>query len=180
MAVYFPDKFVYLANARTASKATRNALFTIGGSAVLRAGHHVHRVALPSELQKLQAVTTVRNPYDALVTWYIKRRDASDNQSFARFLAEPAERTHNTAWAYPDSVFVHHDADVFLRYETLQDDLSFFLELHGLPPVQLPKDNITNDKRHYRSYYTSQETIDRATELCQRDLDLYGYPKLEL
>jgi len=93
VAVLFPGKFIYLATHHTASIATVRALAVLPGAVVsdlnevkdLQFEHTFPGGTHHSTLEDLKkqrpeyignetSVTTIRNPYDLLVTWWLRQR----------------------------------------------------------------------------------------------------------
>lgn len=100
--------------------------------------------------------TTVRNHWDALVSWwsytYINRGE-QEIEPFIHGLLDDA--THQD-WFWPDphrmwGAYTAH-ADAVLRHETLEADLSRWLG-HS---VDLSRENVSpqRDGRHYSEFYT--------------------------
>ncbi len=162
MAVYIPNKLVYLAHTRVASNATVNALGQIGAIYIDTGewgggtGHHavfpeiIKHFPFDDELR----VSTVRNHYDALVTWWIRyTQKGKGNPDFLEFLKDKVadspfvkdNRLYNRHLPYTDHV---------LRYENLQADLDALLLSLALPKVELQAINVTLGKQNYATYYT--------------------------
>jgi Sulfotransferase family len=103
-------------------------------------------------LESLHKFTTVRNPFDSLVSWWAKlrfrdnriggwvqREEASFREWIAkRFAKAPPESMHDEFVA---------GCDVVLRYESLDDDLTRLLESRGIEPFKLPRTNETTERR---------------------------------
>jgi Sulfotransferase family len=60
------------------------------------------------------------------------------------------------------------------RYETLADDFAKVCRHLGFSGVQLPHENRSDDRRSYRSYYTS-ETRKLVERYFARDIEQFGY-----
>lgn len=154
----------------------------------------------PDQRRQLLVFTAVRNPFDDLVSTYIKNR-----QVYQGSLSRPSQimgemrveqlrycATHTfdewIAWRYtrpgllgrfkepPVARFAHTEgADVVMRFECLQGDFDALLRRIGYEgTIQLPRVNITAERRHYREYYTP-----RARRIVERawagELERYGY-----
>jgi hypothetical protein len=66
-------------------------------------------------------------------------------------------------------------ADFVMRFEHLQEDFAEALRRLGVPsPIEIPRHNVTEEKDHYRAYYTP-----RARRIVERafapDLERFGY-----
>jgi len=175
MAVLLPGKFLYLATPRTASTATVLALHTLGARTV-PGGHHVGLEAVADHGEET-VFTAIRNPYDVLVSWYVRMDRTKDFPvSMAHFV-----RTYeheDFARGDPPSLFYHCAPEVeVLRWETLQDDLDALLTRLGLSPVRLPRDNVTPKKRPWIDYYDA-EAFRAVHERFGHDLDAWGYERI--
>lgn len=123
MYVNYSRRMIYLAHPRTASRATRDALIERFG--FRRQGQH--HSTLGEHPDGWTVFTTIRNHYDAWASWYCKnarngeRMDAAFVEGFVgrkdRYF--PVE---GRMWGLHAGV-----ADVLLRYESLEADLSALL-----------------------------------------------------
>jgi len=166
MAVIVPGKLLFLAHPRTGSMALRDALVVHAGGRHL-ADHHadhddprVHKVYMGEPM-----VCVVRNPYDVLVTWWLKRGKSS---TFLEFLQ--TYQDHN--FTRRGKLFYHVDAPNVrvLRYET--DDVFAELGVHQW------SSNVTKDKAPWQSYYTELE-YKAANERFLDEFERHGYPVIE-
>jgi hypothetical protein len=154
--------------------------------------------------QRFTTVTTIRNPFDSLVSLYVKKRgsyherlkDPSDWVHKVRGFIEDMEfcRTHTfEEWIrrrYPvgpverllgkgrRSLYGRYTAGVTLvmRFERLQQDFETIMRGLGVSAdVTIPSVNATPDRRaRYQDYYTPEAR--RIVEYVFRpELDAYGY-----
>lgn len=178
MAVLFPGKFIYLATPHTASISTTKALAGIEGS-VASDLHELKDIDLGprkfpggthhAELFGLQrqtpeyftgreiSVTTIRNPYDLIVTWWFRQRrnlieEWGREVTFREYVEIVDENTPGGPYIRKGRIF-WHKVDEILRYESLQEDLNRFLERFELPRVELVPANVTTDKGPWQSHY---------------------------
>lgn len=138
------------------------------------------------ELDGYQVVMTVRNPWDRLVSFH----------SWARAQSFDHPQIH-LAKQLEFSVFLHHPVissafascpyrayacasghtgppPVFLRFESLVDDLS---ALAGQLGVVLPapgRVNASDRRPDWRSYYTPEDA-DHLARICAADISQFGY-----
>lgn len=155
------------------------------------------------EIKSLCIFTTVRNPFDNLVSLYQKRRSkyqplVADPESWIYRVPNYLDdmeycRTHSfNAW-----IFKHYSrssikrllggtpsmyrrfterADVVLRFENIQADFRKFLQAVGIQrKLSIPHVNTTKERRaNYRQYYNHSSR--RIVEFALRDdLKRYGY-----
>ena len=191
MAVLFPGKFLYLAHTRVGSRATVAMLKAAGGEEVDTGlsgggrGHHAHfwNVVRHSDYRGEMVVCTVRNHFEALVTWWMSfnRKGNNCNQySFGEFLTELVARDEcfMTQMKNGQTWWFHRHArwsDHILRHETLQHDLNILMQFHGLPPRDLPRNvNVTPDRPPTRSFYTPFLRA-KVEQMFRDEMKHYGY-----
>jgi hypothetical protein len=197
------QKWIFLAEPHTASRATREALLAnCGGSPV---GHHhidLKELAGPREhmdprrIGEYKVIVGVRNPFDMMVTKYLYAGKGSMVKARASRLAAHMGISREEAAKMPFSeVQVMHewiasnnphptlndpskgmDADGthFIYYENLAEDL----ETTFGRPVLKPRDpkHTTSNKKHWSHYYANQP----ATLMYLQDrwagyMGKYGY-----
>lgn len=166
MYVHPKLRVAYLAHPRTASQATAWALMQqVEFVKVLPDGDRVrevqgqHHDGPPAELaERVQregwtVLTTVRNHYDALVSWWYYRNRPQGLDRFVRELPW----MHTGYFPEPREMWALHSglATRVLRYERLQRDLTRALERVALGPVHVPTVNVSEERtrRAYRPYY---------------------------
>lgn len=155
------------------------------------------------ERRRLLVFTCVRNPFDSLVSLYVKKA-----VTYQPLLSDPTAFIHQVPgyvadmkWCrlhsfdewivkrYAPSVFdrllgrnrrpMFHrftdGVDVVMRFERLQRDFDAVLTRVGLPPIRIPTINETPEREHdYRRYYTPRSR--RIVEyVCRDDCEQYGY-----
>ena len=174
MAVLLPGKFLYLGTPRCGSSAVHDALKNVPEVKLF----HQH-ITVP-EIKRVHSglgpelrMATVRNPYDLVVTWWLRarRNDRVTLLEFVRdFQHRLFERDGRLFYLCTDDVEI-------LRYETLQEDLDRNLAKAGVRPVVLDRVNVTEGKRDWRSYYGPEE-IAAVEERFGHEMDRYGYERL--
>ncbi len=174
MAVVLHEaQMVFLATPHSASRAVAQALIDLGGEA--SAKHHdtlaeVRAQGLMGDPTGYQVFTTVRHHFDALVTWWFAR---GRGRSFHHFLLllttlEGQVRDDRLYWKWFD------DADVVLRYESLEVQLGDAIEARlGRRPT-LRRIGVSHAKRDWREYYdpASRRLVE---DVFARELDSLGY-----
>ena len=154
------------------------------------------------EAARLTVFTTVRNPYDAMVSYYFKKRAyrdlIDDPESFvhripgwideiaacqAMSFSRWVNRKHlRQAIKYArkrrkGSLFRQFtkDADVVLRHETLQADFDNLLRSVGIArSITIPTIGVTKEKLGYQRYYTPLSRF-TVKHLFGADFADYGY-----
>jgi hypothetical protein len=216
--------FLFIMAPRTGCTAVANALSRNLGAERIPAADILRpngRIAVPSkhtrlpqllqaglltaeERRELFVFATVRNPFDSLVSLYIKK-----SAQYQRLLKDPSSwvfkvpgyaedmeycRTHSfeewilkTCWprwwersvrAGRRSMLSRYadGVDFVMRFETLQRDLDSVMERVGVAEaIEVPRMNPTKERpSDYRSYYSPRAR--RAVEYTFRDdLQKYGY-----
>ena len=197
MAVLVPGKFIYLATPHTASIATTEALaqqldgalasniskLTDLDPCLPRNTHHATcetvRKLSPELFQGTEvAITTIRNPCDLIVTWWLRQRNGISEKMgreipFEEYVQICDETTSGGPYIRDGKIF-WQDFDSYLRYETLQSDLNNFLIGLTLPTVELKPVNVTADKRDWRTYY-DDKTIAVVVERFGEEAQQFGY-----
>jgi len=93
--------------------------------------------------------TTVRNPYDVIVTWWL--RATRGEGSFVEFIRDYSRKPQLDS---AGEIFTHRKhCDVVMRYENLAEDFRLLMEVVGLPQVEIPIDNTTKGKASWETYY---------------------------
>lgn len=172
-----PDwKFCFLASPRTGSKAIAKVLTEKYG-AILVGSHHT----TPDEHSEYKLnsewtiCSTIRNHWDALISWWFKIERRGRMTPLAEFLPRFCESNPNFVsnrqlW-WKNIPFTNHP----LRYEHLNADLDQALVAVGLPPVDLSV--ITDSKRNgapYQVFYKGA-TSEWVAKYFQEEIDRYGY-----
>lgn len=151
---------------------------------------------LRQDVTDLFVITAVRNPFDSLVTWWVKKRTSyvpllDDPNSFIhrsksavadiRFVMDHTFDewvTRNYADAVPRSMYAEwlEDADFVMRFEKLQHDFEEAMGRVGIDQVPvIPVLNPTEARdADYRSYYTPQSRH-LAARAFAPDLERFGY-----
>ncbi|MGI8534463.1 MAG: sulfotransferase family 2 domain-containing protein [Candidatus Limnocylindrales bacterium] len=161
------------------------------GSIIVRRKHSTvaelleHGVLSNAERAGLVAFSAVRNPFDVLVSLYLKhslkdqdllaRPGAWIHRRQGKLAAMEYARQHSfDQWIErqlsrpPRRPLMEHQqgVDVVLRYERLQQDFDAFLIARGLEPIEIPPRNVTHERRsrHYREFYVpaTRALVERA------------------
>lgn len=194
MAILLPGRFIFLANPHTASLATADALATIDGT--FRVGpHHIPlenlregkvRVENESSIAKRprvaellqgdeEAVATVRNPYDWLVTCWLRRAKDMGNPSLREY-AETIDDMSPGCYVRGGKIMWHKPCRT-LRWETLQADLDIFIDSIGLERIDIGVRNVTQGKRPWREYF-DREAYVAVNDRFGEDISRMGYEVL--
>jgi len=145
MYVHNDGKLVYLANPRTASTSTADALLEVGFEKV--GTHHSKNLAGPLGDGWL-TFSAVRNHWDTAVSWVM-----AHNLSMT---LESVEQVLDNEYTSDDEMWAYHSPDITMRYEELGMWLNMILVGRGLARAYLPKRNVSVNraKRHYSELHT--------------------------
>ena len=158
MPTRFKGKFVFLAHPRTGSTATTSALEEAGGR---RVGAHHHAFYECKE----PCVSTIRNPYDVLATWFT----LTPYETMSEFLA----KYRHSYFTIDGRMFYFADScERFLLYDNLQQEFAQLLRDFNIKPVKMKRLNRTPGKKPFPTLFTT-ETKDIIEERFAKDLELY-------
>jgi len=144
-------------------------------------GHYIHDTAtairnqFPEEFSSYKKFTIVRNPWDQLVSLYL-RLSPHDHHAvnFKPWLFSLKRPAHGTLpfcslFDTRGSLLV----DYIGKYENIADDFSRICDACGIENLALPETN-KSFKRHYRDYYdpASREFV---RKLCDAEINEFGY-----
>jgi hypothetical protein len=224
MAVYsLRHRYIFFANPQTASKAVARTLRealdgqaipereVVKGGVVIAKKHHATWADLQEaglmtreQLDALFKFTCVRNPYDLLVSRYLKRRGRFTEEPEQYKWAQNNERIRNSMGAaqelsFPEWVaqeFKRHaekgrtvtgpleyldHADHVIRFEALQAGFDEVVQRLGLPaPIPLVSENVTSErsggtvKRHYTEYY-DEPSRKLVSQVYAPIIERFGY-----
>lgn len=167
-------RFVFIAEPHTGSRSVRNALLELDGSQETNGDHHLTlegcvRKGFITESESVQFNTfsTIRNPYDLLVTrwWYHARKFYSFNEWIKDFAAKEQEGG-TLFWRSRD---VHY----LLRYEHLDLALNMLLVNQKIPWVNLNHTGKTIGKPNWQEMWDYE--LVRLSKLRFPDIERYGY-----
>jgi hypothetical protein len=164
MSVTYGRKLKFLDHPRTGGTSTQFALAKIGCKTF-------KRHTMVGGVAKITC-STVRNPYDLLVSWYviIKAR----RQYKGTFL-EFIKNYENYNFTRGGRLFYFTEAsNEIMRFETLQVDLTKVLKKALLKNVVLKHENKTLGRRPYQEYY-DDACKQALRERFQKDIEEFNY-----
>lgn len=166
---------LWLATPRTASTATCNALRQAGGEQV---GLHHDGLEKVRRHSGEPVVTTIRNPYDVLVTWWLRHGlRGKPRRPLPEFILDYDQEAEPNFMRRGRLLYHAPTADIVVRYENLDVELPAALQKCGLEPVALERTNVTEEKAHWMSYYDAA-AIEAANRRFGTEIELYGYELL--
>jgi len=140
-------KIAFIAHPRTASSATGHALLEMGF--IQRQSHHQFNPKW--DLNGWFVACTVRNPLDVMASWYHNR--PREEKCFNEWLPTFIEAC---LYLQGERMFFGRPyCNHILRFENLQRDFDTWLEIVGLPPKEIPRRNVSEDKKGkpFMTYY---------------------------
>lgn len=153
------QSFIFLAQPRTASRATRD--FLNKEFNVKKKGNHHHVCPVTTENAKsdgYKVISVVRNHWDYIVSWWHKNPELFNEtkkprsfyeyvKDFATHEANGHVKPHRLYWRY-QPVSTH-----IARYESLWEDLADILDVDTTPYKSVYVGRSAN-RNPYRDYYT--------------------------
>ncbi len=191
MYLHHEAKLIYLAQPRTASKSTAEALQSVGfvdnTGRVCASPSGLHHLTIGES--KLDIGTewtvfcTVRNHWDTVVSWAcnlaggLGYADASELDWSLKRIREVAD---NCPWIGECTLWHRHlrDANALVRFETMQGDLSRILAGGGLTMPPLPHvDEPTVSLRAGRHYseFLNDDTANYIADRFAEEIERFGY-----
>lgn len=168
--ILLPSKrLLYLETPRTACRATGDLLCSLGATrSNQRHDCPDKRLAEKLKYEEWTVITTVRNPYDMLVSWYFTRSREKEGWSLEEFLS--VARVKNLY--LKTDLLNRYDKWLtsWWRYESLQLDIWRTLGTTKSLPI-VGKSNRDPD---YRIYYTP-ELQAKVAQWYKRDIERFGY-----
>jgi hypothetical protein len=157
---------------KTGTRSVEKVLRGLGAKK-LAGRHGVDKAAL----RDCRAVySTLRNPFDVLVSWFHYRppagvRDKSFEMWFDLSVRQGRNGYLNRGRALPHATL----ADRFMRHENgLASELNRMLTEVGREPAEVPHIGAAENRRGYRAYY-SPALRDEVMERFHLDFDTFGY-----
>jgi hypothetical protein len=204
MAIVLPGKFIFLATPYTASMAVARALKDLPGAfAAYDKRHGVGHHARLDQIKKTagakltgteQVIVAVRNPYDVLVSWYLRnlghsmvvrmvRGTKEDRNATLREFVELWLDLDMPPYVTDGRMFYHADdgglavPKRIVRYENLENTLNAALRACKAPHVKVGRENATPGKDHWSTYYDA-ETYAFVNDRFRDEFVKFGYPFL--
>lgn len=113
-------------------------------------------------------VTTVRNHWDAIASWWLLNGRAMSLYNFIYEYKHSFFAKRNKLW------WLHTDANYVVHYEELTEGFKIITQMLDLPDINLTVENATPNKQNWQIYY-SQEAFWRVFERFKEEIKLYGY-----
>ncbi|MEO0371018.1 MAG: sulfotransferase family 2 domain-containing protein [Pseudomonadota bacterium] len=140
---------------------------------------------LPDQIEQAFTVTLVRSPWDRLVSYYhwLQAQDfdhpgvrAAKELGFSQFLRSPHIQT-----AIPKEHYAHYmtrvdgveDCSLYIRIEHFEEDAAPLWAHLGFR-LELPVINRSARPENYQTLYSTADS-QCVAELCQRDIERFGY-----
>lgn len=138
-----------------------------------------YRTELGEEVfQRLFKFTTVRNPWDRMVSIYFSPHKGTVSWNREQFIkliegVTPISARICLDGKYASSSSCFSDINYFIRYESLNDDFKKVCELIGIPWVPLPIRN--KSKRQPYAVYYDDELVELVRYRFPEEISYFGY-----
>ena len=127
------------------------------------------------ELEDYFIFSVVRNPWDRLVS--VSKHFKIPLQKFLKeignFRKDPIIRSHSLPCHYYTHFNGAKFVDFVCRFESLQPDINLVFDRINIERERLKFVNCT-EHHHYSYYYTDNE-INIVKNICQKDIEFFGY-----
>lgn len=187
MYIHHDAQLIYLAHPRTASVCTATALKKVGFKKMEPPSDHHSQLwdrgtPVTRETRDGWTVfTTVRNHWDAAVSWAFKRyyrHGMNPDPPWGPEAFDYALDWHANRWVKEDTLWHLHapDADLIMRYENLDDDLASVLGDAGGDVPELVPHNVSREREgaHYAECMTD-EGREYIGDRFAAEIERYGY-----
>jgi len=179
-------KFIWF---RVAKVGTRTIFNLLKSSKVYLDAEHPFKCYYPkSRYDDYFKFAFVRNPYDRLVScWKNKVVDSNhfrfseqqliwmqDFGNFVEFLQTQNVEKTDPHIRLQSKLIDLNSIDYIGRYENFEKDLSPVLKNLDIDFDQIPRMNLSNNKRPYKSYYTENLKA-KVAQIYRKDLNLFSY-----
>jgi hypothetical protein len=129
-------------------------------------------------LKKLFKFTSVRNPWDRMISFYFSPHRGSvswNRDQFAQLIAQIPPLTAHVSLERENKFESNNfgDMDYFIRYESLNDDFKKVCEHIGIPWVPLPIRN--QSKRKPYAVYYDDELVELVRNRFAEEISYFGY-----
>ncbi|KGE86218.1 MAG: sulfotransferase family 2 domain-containing protein [Phaeodactylibacter xiamenensis] len=204
MVINYKYRFCFFQIPRTGSTAIAETLVRECGSEYVGRRHSTIEEFLEvssEDTRKYFTAAGVRNPLDSMVSKYFKIKNnhkntvqypkkkstgrslsqkrlhmAQDifqnNHSFSSFFKKYGDQVR---WFNPKHMATIQQVDYLIRFEHIQKDFDRFAEKTGMPKVEIPQINSTqNRERDFRSYF-DEDIIPSVINLMEVHMDQLGY-----
>jgi hypothetical protein len=143
-------------------------------------------LATDAEIASFFTLTIVRNPWDRIVSYYHWLRDQNfahpavglaKSLTFSGFLNHAQTRTSLMLWpygAYMRDRFGTERASLFVRLESLHDDLAPFEAHLGLRLPAISRVNASDRARDWRGFYSDADAA-LVAQISAEDIARFGY-----
>lgn len=178
-------KFVYFVIAKVGSSSLKKYMKHIGGDMVVKA-------PLNKDLTGYKRFTTVRNPWDRIVSCYVDKKNRGmkilnkhkpkGKITFDKFIdiisKIPDEESDSHFKSQYATIFTPTEIcqyDYIGRFENFENDISKMFGMCGLNDVTLPNPNIGKPKKpHYSTFY-NDITKKLVENRYKKDIEYFNY-----
>lgn len=178
MTVIFPGKFIYYQTPRTASNSLQNSLIALGtqnhvpvNQNFISLEKHDDFEKVPLEYKRLPGVTTIRNPFDIICSWWV---GCGSVKTISEWILE---YTHSDFIRNKKLLYHAPHCTFIIRFElNIVEQINRIMtavdckHIPGLSYVNKTK----SKTKHYSHYYTSKD-VSKISELFWDELEEFDY-----
>ena len=190
--ISYNKKFIFIHINKTAGTAVEQSLLEYGNKRVeskndlefeltYRQSQHFnykkYKKYLGSEYDDFFKFTVVRNPFDRVVSYYLKNSINHHNLSFSDWVIDRYKNQNFQDYKRMYSDYTHwiniHDTDFILKFENLPSDFNILKQKLNLN-CELEYHNVNKSRLHYKEYY-DKNTKEIITNYFKKEINTFNY-----
>lgn len=190
--ISYNKKFIFIHINKTAGTAVEQSLLEYGDKRVepkndlnfgltYKQSQHFnykeYKEYLGSEYDNFFKFTVVRNPFDRVVSYYLKNSINQNNLSFSDWVIDRYKNKNFQDYKRMYSDYTHwidkDNTDFILRFENLSSDFNILKQKLNID-CELKYHNVNKNRLHYKEYY-NEDTKEIITNHFKKELNTFNY-----
>ena len=190
--ISYNKKFIFIHINKTAGTAVEKSLLEYGDKRVepkndlnfeltYKQSQHFnykeYKEYLGSEYDNFFKFTVVRNPFDRVVSYYLKNSINQNNLSFSDWVIDRYKNKNFQDYKRMYSDYTHwidkDNTDFILRFENLSSDFNILKQKLNID-CELKYHNVNKNRLHYKEYY-NEDTKEIITNHFKKELNTFNY-----
>ena len=190
--ISYNKKFIFIHINKTAGTAVEQSLLEYGDKRVepkndlnfeltykqsQHSNYKEYKEYLGSEYDNFFKFTVVRNPFDRVVSYYLKNSINQNNLSFSDWVIDRYKNKNFQDYKRMYSDYTHwidkDNTDFILRFENLSSDFNILKQKLNID-CELKYHNVNKNRLHYKEYY-NEDTKEIITNHFKKELNTFNY-----